>query len=143
MTYDFSHYVVLITDVKLILDHTIMEFFNEDPKELGCSIIFVQDVMSSLSENVKTVIDIRDRNTSVSMTVFVIKAVVQCATFIFMLVRQMEDPSLGKVLFVLILAFCIGWTRYSVMLATGFFRKFRFIKNWRSHYGHFPFSFSN
>ena len=59
------HYVVLITDVKLILDHTIMEFFNEDPTELGCSIIFVQDVMSSLSENVKTVIDIRDRNTGV------------------------------------------------------------------------------
>ncbi|WP_202976164.1 type VII secretion protein EssC [Carnobacterium divergens] len=59
------HYVVLITDVKLILDHTIMEFFNEDPTALGCSIIFVQDVLSSLSENVKTVIDIRDRNTGV------------------------------------------------------------------------------
>ncbi len=59
------HYVILITDEKLVMDHVIMEFFNEDPSELGCSIIFVQDVMSSLSENVKTVIDIRDRNTGV------------------------------------------------------------------------------
>ena len=31
--------------------------------DLGCSLIFVQDVMSSLSENIKTVINIKDRNT--------------------------------------------------------------------------------
>lgn len=60
----------------------------------------------------------------VSMIAFVVKAVVQCGASIFMLVRQMEEPSLGKALFVLILAFCIGWTRYSVMLATGFFVSF-------------------
>ena len=57
------HYVVLITDEKLILDHVIMEFFTEDPTDLGCSLLFVEDVMSSLSENVKTVINIKDRNT--------------------------------------------------------------------------------
>lgn len=57
------HYVVLITDEKLILDHLIMEFFTEDPTDLGCSLIFVQDVMSSLSENIKTIINIKDRNT--------------------------------------------------------------------------------
>lgn len=57
------HYVVIITDEKLILDHVIMEFFNEDPSELGCSLIFVKDVMSSLSENIRTVIDIKDRTT--------------------------------------------------------------------------------
>ena len=60
----------------------------------------------------------------VSMTAFVIKAVIQCGTSIFMLVRQMEEPSLGKALFVLILAFSIGWTRYSVMLATNFYVSF-------------------
>lgn len=59
------HYVVLVTDEKLILDHMIMEFFDQNPLELGCSIVFVQDVLSSLSENVQTVIDIRDRNTGV------------------------------------------------------------------------------
>nr|AAK40368.1 conserved protein 163 [Streptococcus sanguinis SK1 = NCTC 7863] len=57
------HYVVLVTDEKLILDHIIMEFFTEDPTDLGCSLIFVQDVMSSLSENIKTVVNIKDRNT--------------------------------------------------------------------------------
>ncbi|SER58308.1 type VII secretion protein EssC, partial [Isobaculum melis] len=57
------HYVVMITDEKLILDHAIMEFFNEDPSNLGCSIIFVQDVMSSLPENIQTIIDVRDSKT--------------------------------------------------------------------------------
>ena len=57
------HYVVLVTDEKLILDHVIMEFFTEDPTELGCSLIFVQDVLSSLSENIKTIVNIKDRNT--------------------------------------------------------------------------------
>src|SRR5699024_182054 len=58
--YFSPHYVVLITDEKLILDHTIMEFFNEDPSELGVSLVFVQDVMQSLPEHVTTVIDVRD-----------------------------------------------------------------------------------
>ncbi|MDM5436398.1 type VII secretion protein EssC [Bacillus hominis] len=58
--YFAPHYVVSITDEKLILDHSVMEFFNEDPSELGVSLIFVEDVMQSLPEHVKTVIDIRD-----------------------------------------------------------------------------------
>lgn len=57
------HYVVLVTDETLMLDHVIMEFFTEDPTALGCSVVFVQDVMSSLSENIKTIINIKDRNT--------------------------------------------------------------------------------
>ncbi|WP_242274605.1 type VII secretion protein EssC, partial [Bacillus cereus group sp. BfR-BA-01310] len=58
--YFAPHYVVSITDEKLILDHSVMEFFNGDPSELGVSLIFVEDVMQSLPEHVKTVIDIRD-----------------------------------------------------------------------------------
>ncbi|KYG26020.1 type VII secretion protein EssC [Alkalihalobacillus trypoxylicola] len=58
--YFTPHFVVLITDEKLILDHTIMEFFNEDPSEYGVSLIFVQDVLRALPEHVRTVIDIRD-----------------------------------------------------------------------------------
>ena len=58
--YFTPHYVVLITDEKMILDHTVMEFFNEDPSDLGVSLVFVQEVMQSLPEHVKTVIDIRD-----------------------------------------------------------------------------------
>ncbi|MDO4666529.1 MAG: type VII secretion protein EssC [Streptococcus sp.] len=56
------HYVVIVTDEKLILDHIIMEFFTEDPTDLGCSVIFVEDVLSSLSENIQTIINIKDRN---------------------------------------------------------------------------------
>ncbi|WP_249872489.1 type VII secretion protein EssC [Oceanobacillus saliphilus] len=59
-TYFSPHYMVLVTDEKMILDHTVMEFFNEDPSELGVSLVFVQDVMQALPEHVKTVIDIRD-----------------------------------------------------------------------------------
>lgn len=58
--YFTPHYVVLITDEKIVLDHTIMEFFNEDISELGVSLVFVQDVLHSLPEHVETVIDIRD-----------------------------------------------------------------------------------
>ncbi|WP_066074081.1 type VII secretion protein EssC [Neobacillus soli] len=58
--YFSPRFIVLITDEKLILDHSVMEYFNEDPSELGVSLIFVQDVMQSLPEQVKTVIDIRD-----------------------------------------------------------------------------------
>lgn len=58
--YFSPHFVVLITDEKMILDHSVMEYFNEDPIELGVSLVFVQDVMQSLPEHVKTVIDIRD-----------------------------------------------------------------------------------
>ncbi len=58
--YFSPHIIVLITDEKLILDHPVMEYFNEDPSELGVSLVFVQDVMQSLPEHVKTVIDIRD-----------------------------------------------------------------------------------
>ncbi|AUJ26913.1 type VII secretion protein EssC [Virgibacillus dokdonensis] len=58
--YFSPHYIVLITDEKMILDHIIMEFFNEDLSEIGVSLVFVQDVMQALPEHVKTVIDIRD-----------------------------------------------------------------------------------
>ncbi|MEH7180129.1 type VII secretion protein EssC [Neobacillus vireti] len=63
--YFSPHYVVLITDEKLIFDHTVMEYFNEDPSELGVSLVFVEDVMQSLPEHVKTIIDIRDAETGV------------------------------------------------------------------------------
>ncbi|KXT77716.1 type VII secretion protein EssC [Streptococcus sp. DD13] len=57
------HYVVILTAEELVMDHMIMEFFKEDPTALGCSLIVVKDVLSSLAENVKTVISIRDVTT--------------------------------------------------------------------------------
>ncbi len=59
-SYFAPHYLIIITDEKIILDHTVMEFLNEDPRELGVSLVFVEDVLQSLPEHVKTVIDIKD-----------------------------------------------------------------------------------
>src|SRR5699024_6424564 len=51
--------MVPTTDEKMILDHTITEFFNEDPSALGDSLVLVEEVLHSLPEHVKTAIDIR------------------------------------------------------------------------------------
>lgn len=59
------HYVVVILDEALVLDHVVMEFLREDPTALGCSVIYVQETMSSLSDSITTVIDVRDRDTGV------------------------------------------------------------------------------
>ena len=59
------HYVVVILDEALVLDHVIMEFLREDPTSLGCSVVFVQETMSSLSDSITTVVDVRDRDTAV------------------------------------------------------------------------------
>ena len=52
-------YVLFITDLSLLLDHNIMEYINEDLSYLGIHYIFVEEVLESLPEHVKTVIDIR------------------------------------------------------------------------------------
>ncbi|MGL5041579.1 MAG: type VII secretion protein EssC, partial [Culicoidibacterales bacterium] len=54
------HYLVTITDGTLIVDHSIMELMKEGIEELGVSLIFVEEHIETLSEYVKTVIDIRD-----------------------------------------------------------------------------------
>jgi S-DNA-T family DNA segregation ATPase FtsK/SpoIIIE len=59
------HYVVLILDETLVLDHVVMEFLRGDPTDLGCSVVVVQETMSSLSDAVTTVVDLRDRDTGV------------------------------------------------------------------------------
>lgn len=56
------HYVVFLTNDELILDHPIMEYFSKDLTALGVSLVFVADVIQSLPEHVKTVIDIGDSN---------------------------------------------------------------------------------
>ncbi len=61
--YFSPQFVVLITDEKMVLDHSVMEYLNEDPSHLGVSVVFVQDVMQSLPEHVTTVVDIRDSMT--------------------------------------------------------------------------------
>lgn len=52
-------YILFITDLSLLLDHNIMEYINEDLSYLGIHYIFVEEVLESLPEHVKTVVDIR------------------------------------------------------------------------------------
>lgn len=52
-------YVLLITDLSLLLDHNIMEYINEDLSHLGIHYVFVEEVIESLPEHVKTVVDYR------------------------------------------------------------------------------------
>ncbi|PTI28144.1 type VII secretion protein EssC [Mammaliicoccus vitulinus] len=53
--------VFVITDMSLIIDHVILEYVNQDLSEYGISLIFVEDVIESLPEHVKTIIDIKSR----------------------------------------------------------------------------------
>lgn len=50
-------YVFLITDLSLMLDHTIMEYINEDLSALGIHYVFAADVIEELFDNIKTVVD--------------------------------------------------------------------------------------
>lgn len=50
-----------MTDESLIIDHAIMELLSDQPQKLGVSLVYVKDVMTNLPENIKTVIDIRDK----------------------------------------------------------------------------------
>ncbi|MGX7418866.1 hypothetical protein ACWOFR_08645 [Carnobacterium gallinarum] len=63
---------------------------------------------------------------TVNMTEFVVKNLVQCGLSVFILTREMAEPSVGKAFFILIIACSIGWMRYNVMFATGFFVSYGF-----------------
>lgn len=52
-------YILLITDLSLLLDHNIMEYINEDLSDVGIHYVFVEEVIESLPEHVKTVLDFR------------------------------------------------------------------------------------
>jgi len=54
------HYLVFITEEKLMTDHSIMEYIKEDISKLGVTLIYVKEHIESLPEFVHTVIDYRD-----------------------------------------------------------------------------------
>jgi len=54
------HYLIIVSNRKLIMDHKIMEFLTEDSTIYGCSVLFVEDIVSALPENVKTIINFKD-----------------------------------------------------------------------------------
>lgn len=56
------HYVFLIDESKLIINHNIMEHLNEEGVELGFSLIYMTQIENNLPENVKTVLNIEAKD---------------------------------------------------------------------------------
>ncbi|UTH01884.1 type VII secretion protein EssC [Macrococcoides canis] len=55
------HYVMVISDMSLLMDHVILEYINMDLTKYGISLIFIDDVYETLPEHVVTVIDMKTK----------------------------------------------------------------------------------
>ncbi|UBH14812.1 type VII secretion protein EssC [Macrococcus armenti] len=55
------HYVMVISDMGLLMDHVILEYINMDLTKYGISLIFIDDVYETLPEHVVTVIDMKTK----------------------------------------------------------------------------------
>lgn len=54
------HFLFIIDEPKLIMDHSIMEYLGKEGDNLGFSIIFTSHMQGNLPENIGTIIDFRD-----------------------------------------------------------------------------------
>lgn len=54
------HFVFIIDEPKLIMDHSIMEYLNKSGIELGFSVIYTSYLRGSLPEIIGTIVEIRD-----------------------------------------------------------------------------------
>ena len=59
------HYVFVIDEPKLVINHSIMEYLQEKDSGIGFSIIYTTDMMASLPENIKTVVQLGDAENAV------------------------------------------------------------------------------
>lgn len=54
------HFVFIIDEPKLIMDHSIMEYLNKSGKELGFSVIYTSYLRGNLPEIIGTIVEIHD-----------------------------------------------------------------------------------
>lgn len=54
------HFIFIIDEPKLILNHSIMEYLQQKENTLGFSIIYATHLLSSLPENIQTVLEIKN-----------------------------------------------------------------------------------
>ena len=59
----FPHYIFILEDPKLVLNHSIMEYFQQDNLDLGFSIIYTTYTKSNIPENIKTILILEDSKT--------------------------------------------------------------------------------
>ncbi|MFQ8920858.1 MAG: type VII secretion protein EssC [Clostridium paraputrificum] len=57
------HYIIIVDDYNLVINHSIMEYLQESSTELGFSLIYTAQKRANLPENIKTVILVEDINT--------------------------------------------------------------------------------
>ncbi|MEF9920358.1 MAG: type VII secretion protein EssC [Erysipelotrichaceae bacterium] len=60
----FPHYVIIVDDYHLIMNHSIMEYLQEDTTDLGFTLVYTAQKRANLPENIKTVIIMEDSNTA-------------------------------------------------------------------------------
>lgn len=59
------HYIFIVDEPKLLINHSIMEYLQDQDSALGFSLIYTTDMLTSLPENIKTVVQIGDRDNAV------------------------------------------------------------------------------
>lgn len=60
----YPHYLIFIDDYSLIMNHSIMEYLQEETTELGFTVIFSAKQRADLLENIKTVVLVEDKETN-------------------------------------------------------------------------------
>lgn len=58
------HFIIIIDDYHMIVNHSIMEYLQEDSTELGFSLIYTAQKRANLPENIKTVLMMEDIDTA-------------------------------------------------------------------------------
>lgn len=58
------HFVIIVDDYHMVMNHSIMEYLQEETTELGFSLIYTAQKRASLPENVKTVLMMEDIDTA-------------------------------------------------------------------------------
>lgn len=59
------HFVFIIDEPKLIMDHSIMEYLNKSGSELGFSVIYTSYLRGSLPETIGTIVEVLDSEEAV------------------------------------------------------------------------------
>lgn len=58
------HFVIIVDDYHMIMNHSIMEYLQEETSELGFSLIYTAQKSANLPENIKTVLMMEDIDTA-------------------------------------------------------------------------------
>lgn len=62
------HYVFIIDNSKLVVNHSIMEYLQGDQSGLGFSMIFTSNIQANLPENIKTILLLNGKNSGTLLT---------------------------------------------------------------------------